>query len=140
LKRSDYNKSIRNVNEKRLKEKIDEFKRKNIIFKYLPKQVLSKIIHVLIKSTFKNGEYLYKQFDKSKYIYFIDTGKIEISLNLNISELSELINHINETKLNILKVLTIKGEITESTLEKLIEPSCIINNFNLQYISNFSFR
>ena len=52
------------------------------------------------------------------YFYF------EISVNINLTESRELINHITKSKLDILNVLRVKGEVNEKTLEKLIEPSC----------------
>ncbi len=124
LERADYNKSIRSVNEKRIKERIEDFKKKNIAFKDLPKQVLTKLIHVFVKSRFNKGEYLYKQFDKSKYIYFIFNGKIEISVNININDSSDLLSHISDSKINLIKILQVKGITSEDFLDRLIEHCC----------------
>lgn len=101
LEKSDYNKVIKEIEEKRLLDQATEFKSKYPLFNYWGINQLFRLFNYFEKETISYGEYLYKQNQASDYIYFIENGLFEVTSVFSLAWYEEFIDFIHDTTYSI---------------------------------------
>ena len=77
IDKSDYNKVLRELEEKRLEKQLGDFKRDYPLFEKWTLNQMIRLFNCLSKRTLTQGEYLYKQNEDADTIYIIQKGTFE---------------------------------------------------------------
>lgn len=130
----DYNKIIREIEEKRLSHVIREFKNDFPLFEYWGGYQCLRMFNFLEKESFSFGEYLYKQNDPSDAIYFIKSGKFEMSTSVSFAWYEEFINFIYDSSFSLVNRMDKKELFSEEEIksfmnlaQSVIQSPCNIN-------------
>ena len=114
LTKSDYNKIIRELEQKRLEKSLNMFKKDYPLFENWPNNLLLKIFNCISKLELTKGDYLYKQNQDCDFIYLINSGTFELYSMISYGWVQNFYSYIIDDKDNILKqVLENKKKDTE---------------------------
>ena len=139
LSKKDYDVAMMELEIKRKQNDIKIFKEKFPLFQEWPNYNMVILFKNLSQQTLYNEEYLYKQNEKSDYIYFINEGVFEMTSQINVSEYDKYIQYVydssntNEMKLQYNKdaynpLLVIDNEsnrIFKAKIKTIMAPECL---------------
>ena len=97
-----YRKILDKIERKKLKQEIDIFRNKFILFKYFSELRLIKIYKKLETQILYKDDYLFHQNDISEYIYFITKGKFYKYSSFSFNWLFDYLNYIKDSTTNII--------------------------------------
>lgn len=98
----DYNKILREIEEKRLETQLKDFRKSYPLFQYWNLNQLIRLFNCFSKQILNQGEYLYKQNEISDSIYIVKSGIFEMYSLLSFGWLSEFFNYIITPKQNLI--------------------------------------
>ena len=101
----DFNRILKTYEEKRLELLSERFRKKFNTFKFWSMEQLITLFNYFSKVVFLKDEYIYKQNEPSKYIYFIEKGKFEQYSNTNYYWYKDYIEYIGEVKSNLINLI-----------------------------------
>lgn len=120
IEKYDYNKIIREMEEKRLEKVLEEFKRSYPIFQYWTLNHLIKLMNCFSHHVISQGEYLYRQDEDSDHIYIIRSGTFEMYSLLSFGWINDYYSYIKDAKQNLIYLLENRKITKESDLHDLI--------------------
>ena len=135
INKIDYNRFLRIIEENKINEKVNKFKKKYPFFSLWPQYKCYKLFNSFEKLILYKDDYLFKQNSKPDGIYFIKKGKLEIINFINFSWLENFIDYIHDSSFCILNDIVKVKIIPNNILRKYINDN-IIKNENL----NFTFK
>ena len=135
INKIDYNRFLREIEEKKINEKVNKFKKEYPFFSLWPQYKCYKLFNSFEKLILYKDDYLFKQNSKPDGIYFIKKGKLEIINFINFSWLENFIDYIHDSSFCILNDIVKVKIIPNNILRKYINDN-IIKNENL----NFTFK
>ena len=97
-----YKKILDKIERKKLKQKIEIFRNKFILFKYFSELRLIQIYKKLETQILYKDDYLFHQNDISEYIYFITKGKFCKYSSFSFNWLFDYLNYIKDSTTNII--------------------------------------
>lgn len=97
----DYNKILRELEEKRLENQLREFRKAYPLFQYWNLNQLIKLFNCFSKQMLNQGDYLYKQNEVSDSIFIVKTGVFEMYSLLSFGWVNEFFNYIITPKQNL---------------------------------------
>lgn len=97
------------------------------IFKGISNNIfLSKFFYTFSKKTYRNGDILFKKGEQRKCVFFVVKGELELSRNLSLSEITNIINLLG-------------GVLDDKYLTYLCNTYYQLNNYYFKYKHNFKF-
>ena len=114
----DYNRAIKECQEKRLLKEIEKFVKTYPFFSCFNNDKILKIFNCMSKRYIDKDEYLFKQNEDDDSLYFICSGIFSISVNVSFSWLNEYFDYLNDFNNNILLHIYLKKP---SKLSEMIE-------------------
>ena len=105
IEKSDYNKIIKELEERRLEKEMNVFKRHYPLFQFWSHNQLIKLFNCFANETVLYNSYLYKQNEDSEYIYIITQGKFEIYTLVSFAWVEEFFSYIINNKSNLISLL-----------------------------------
>ena len=135
INKIDYNRFLREIEEKKINEKVNKFKKEYPFFSLWPQYKCYKLFNSFEKLILYKDDYLFQQNSKPDGIYFIKKGKLEIINFINFSWLENFIDYIHDSSFCILNDIVKVKIIPNNILRKYINDN-IIKNENL----NFTFK
>ena len=137
----DYNKIIREIEEKRLGHVIREFKNNFPLFEYWGGYQCLRLFNFLEKESLTFGDYLYKQNDQSDAIYFIRSGTFEMTTIVSFAWYEEFISYIYDTSFSLVNRMDKKDLFSETEIknfmslaENVIQSPCFIKHPKIKNI------
>ncbi len=131
----DYNRFLRIIEENKINEKVNKFKKKYPFFSLWPSYKCYKLFNSFQKLILYKGDFLFKQNSKPDGIYVIKKGKFELINYITFSWLENFIDYIHDSSLSILNDIVKVKIIPNNILRKYIYDN-IVKNENL----HFSFK
>ena len=128
----DYNRFLRIIEENKINEKVNKFKKKYPFFSLWPSYKCYKLFNSFQKLILYKGEFLFKQNSKPDGIYLIKKGKFELINYINFSWLEFFIDYIHDSSLSILNDIVKIKIIPNNILRKYINDN--INKNEIHYI------
>jgi CRP-like cAMP-binding protein len=128
LTKSDYNKIIRELEQKRLEKSLNMFKRDFPLFENWPNNLMLKIFNSISKLELLKGDYLSKQNQDSDFIYLINNGTFELYSMISYGWVQNFYSYIINAKGNIVKKM-IDKKLRDIDLKKIYD-NLLINNQN----------
>ena len=131
IDKSDYNKIMRELEEKRLEKQLEDFKKEYPIFKGWTLNQMIRLFNCFSQRTLTQGEYLYKQNEDSDTIYIIKSGIFEVYSMVSFGWLNDFFGYIISAKNNLVYLLDSQEKQLKDTelreffdeISKNIEPS-----------------
>ena len=120
IHKNDYNKIIRELEEKRLEKVLINYKKNYPLFKYWTLNLLIKLINSFSTIYLFPGDYLYKQDEESDSIYIIESGKFEIYTLVSLGWMKKFLEYIKDSKNNLINLLSDKNFLKENELYNMI--------------------
>ena len=117
----DYNKIIRELEEKRLEKVLIGFKKTYPVFQYWTNNHLIKLLNCFSYQTLVQGDYLYKQNEDSEYIYFVKSGTLEMYSLVSFGWLSDFYSYIGNSTRNFVHLIDQRCIKNEADLSELYE-------------------
>ena len=121
LTKSDYNKIIRELEQKRLEKSLNMFKRDFPLFENWPNNLMLKIFNSISKLELLKGDYLYKQNQDSDFIYLINNGTFELYSMISYGWVQNFYSYIINAKDNIVKKILENNKKKETELRHLYD-------------------
>ena len=141
----DYNKIIREIEEKRLGHVIREFKNDFPLFEYWGGYQCLRMFNFLEKESLSFGDYLYKQNDSSDAIYFVKSGKFEMSTSVSFAWYEEFINFIYDSSFSLVNRMDKKELFSEEEIKSfmnlarsVIQSPCNVNKKKKNITTSFN--
>ena len=127
-----FNRILKTFEEKRLELLSERFKKKFDIFKFWTMEQLITLFNYFSRVVFLRDEYIYKQNEPSKYIYFIEKGTFEQFSYTNYFYYKDYIEYIGDIKTNLInsiidKKITNIGQFKELYNDKIKEQEQLDN-------------
>lgn len=116
----DYNKIIREIEEKRLGHVIREFKNNFPLFEYWGGYQCLRMFNFLEKESLSFGDYLYKQNDPSDAIYFIKSGTFEMTTIVSFAWYEEFVSYIYDTSFSLVNRMDKKDLFSETEIKNFM--------------------
>ena len=116
----DYNRLLRDIEENRISEKVNKFKKKFPFFSFWPRYRCLKLFNSFQKKILLKNEYLFRQNSKPDGIFLIKKGKFEISTFINFSWLESFIEYIYNSNYSIVNDLLKLKYIPPNMMKKYI--------------------
>ena len=135
IDKNEYNKLIRDLEENRITEKVNNFKIKYPFFYFWPRYRICKLFNSFQKIILFKGDYLFKQNSKPEGIYFIKNGQFEINTFINFSCFENFIEYIHESPNSIINDISKLKTIPLKMLKPFIEEN-LKKNENNTFIFN----
>ena len=129
----DYNRLLRDIEENRISEKVNKFKKEFPFFSFWPRYRCLKLFNSFQKKILLKNEYLFKQNSKPDGIFLIKKGKFEISTFINFSWLESFIEYIYNSNYSIINDLLKLKYIPPNMMKKYI-------NDNIKKNEKFTFN
>ena len=143
----DFNRILKTFEEKRIELLSERFKQKFTIFKFWTMEQLITLFNYFSRVVFLKEEYIYKQNEPSKYIYFIEKGRFEQFSNTNYFHYKDYVEYIGDLKTNLINsiiekkmtnIANLKEQFNErineqERLDKLIKENKIQNLLFLNF-------
>ena len=127
LEKTDYQKTIKAINEKRIRQQIEEIKTKHAIFRSWGFNDLHRLLFSLKKVKVNKGFILTRQNDLDDRIFLTDSGNFEIELTTDIVKKDTFLKYLNDDSYNILDFASKNIYIEENSLiNKISEFSNLI--------------
>ena len=123
INKSDYNKVMRELEEKRLEKGLKQFKNDYPLFEYWSLNHLIKLMNCFSNLYIYPGEYLFKQNEISDAIYIVKSGKFEIYSYVSLGWINEFYDYIIEAKSNIIYYLLGKMPVKEKEINDILHES-----------------
>ena len=123
INKSDYNKVMRELEEKRLEKVLKQFKIDYPLFEYWSLNHLIKLMNCFSNLYIYPGEYLFKQNEISDAIYIVKSGKFEIYSYVSLGWINEFYDYIIEAKSNIIYYLLGKMPVKEKEINDILNES-----------------
>ena len=123
INKSDYNKVMRELEEKRLEKGLKQFKNDYPLFEYWSLNHLIKLMNCFSNLYIYPGEYLFKQNEISDAIYIVKSGKFEIYSYVSLGCINEFYDYIIEAKSNIIYYLLGKMPVKEKEINDILHES-----------------
>ncbi len=123
INKSDYNKVMRELEEKRLEKVLKQFKKDYPLFEYWSLNHLIKLMNCFSNLYIYPGEYLFKQNEISDAIYIVKSGKFEIYSYVSFGWINEFYDYIIEAKSNIIYYLLGKMPVKEKEINDILNES-----------------
>ncbi len=123
INKSDYNKVMRELEEKRLEKVLKQFKKDYPLFEYWSLNHLIKLMNCFSNLYIYPGEYLFKQNEISDAIYIVKSGKFEIYSYVSFGWINEFYDYIIEAKSNIIYYLLGKMPVKEKEINDILRES-----------------
>ena len=120
IHKNDYNKIIRELEEKRLEKVLNNFKKNYPLFKYWTLSLLIKLMNSFSTVYLFPGDYLYKQDEESDSIYIIESGKFEIYTLVSLGWMKNFLEYIKDSKSNLIYLLYDKNYLKENELYNIL--------------------
>ena len=105
IEKSDYNKIIKELEERRLEKEMNVFKRHYPLFQFWSNNQLIRLFNCFANETVLYNSYLYKQNEDSEYIYIITQGKFEVYTLVSFAWVEEFFSYIINAKSNLICLL-----------------------------------
>ena len=121
IEKKDYNRAIRELQEKKLNQDVEQFYNTYPIFKILTKDKIYEILNDFSTKIIYKDEYLYKQDDDADYVYFLNKGIIDINFNVSFSWLNEYLYYFNNIDGNLLFYIFYQKPTKYSELVEIFE-------------------
>ena len=123
IEKCDYNKIIKELEERRLEKEMNVFKRHYPLFQFWSHNQLIKLFNCFANETVLYNSYLYKQNEDSEYIYIITQGKFEMYTLVSFAWAEEFFSYIINAKSNLICLLrNNKGRpLKENKLQDLFQ-------------------
>ena len=121
IEKSDYNKIIKELEEKRLEKELNSFKLNYPLFENWTLNHLIRLFNCFSQETLLSGQYLYKQNEDSDYIYIIESGKFELFSLLSFGWINDFYNYIIDAKNNLVNFVDKKKPLKETELVDVFE-------------------
>ena len=121
INKSDYNKIIRELEEKRLEKELKQFKIDFSFFKFWTVNHLIKLFNNLTNQTLIKGDYLFHQNEDYEYIYIIEKGKFEIFSLVSLGWGQKYLEYVLDSKNNLIKLIIEKHPHKEKNLLEVFE-------------------
>ena len=128
----DYNRFLRIIEENKINEKVNKFKKKYPFFSLWPSYKCYKLFNSFQKLILYKGDFLFKQNSKPDGIYLIKKGKFELINYINFSWLEHFIDYIHDSSLSILNDIVKIKIIPNNILSKYINDN--INKNEIHFI------
>ena len=128
----DYNRFLRIIEENKINEKVNKFKKKYPFFSLWPSFKCYKLFNSFQKLILYKGDFLFKQNSKPDGIYVIKKGKFELINYITFSWLETFIDYIHDSSLSILNDIVKVKIIPNNILRKYIYDN-IVKNENLYF-------
>ena len=132
INKIDYNRFLREIEEKKINEKVNKFKKEYPFFSLWPQYKCYKLFNSFEKLILYKDDYLFKQNSKPDGIYFIKKGKLEIINFINFSWLENFIDYIHDSSFCILNDIVKIKIIPNNILSKYINDN--INKNEIHFI------
>ena len=101
IEKNDFNKIIKDLEQKRLEEELREFKNKFNIFKYWSSYATTKLLQAMTNIKLFRDDYVYKQNEESEFIYFNIKGNYEIYSLIGYAWKKQFIEYIANCSSNL---------------------------------------
>lgn len=121
IEKSDYNKIIKELEEKRLEKELNSFKLNYPLFENWTLNHLIRLFNCFSQETLLSGQYLYKQNEDSDYIYIVESGKFELFSLLSFGWINDFYNYIIDAKNNLVHFVDKKKPLKETELVDVFE-------------------
>ncbi len=121
LTKSDYNKIIRELEQKRLEKSLNMFKRDYPLFENWPNNLMLKIFNCISKLELTKGDYLYKQNQDCDFIYLINNGTFELYSMISYGWVQSFYSYIINAKDNIVKKILENNKKKDTELRHLYD-------------------
>ena len=105
IDKSDYNKVLRELEEKRLEKVLLVFKRNYPLFQFWTLNQLIRLFNCFSKISVTQGEYLYKQNEDADSIFIIQSGTFEMYSLVSYGWINDFFGYIVSAKNNMLHCL-----------------------------------
>lgn len=105
IDKSDYNKVLRELEEKRLEKQLGDFKRDYPLFEKWTLNQMIRLFNCFSKRTLTQGEYLYKQNEDADTIYIIQKGTFDVYSLVSFGWLNDFFGYIISAKNNLVHFL-----------------------------------
>ena len=130
INKSDYNKIIKELEEKRLQKILKQFKENYPLFEYWTLNHLIRLMNCFSNKYLFPGDYLFKQNEKSDSIYIIKSGKFEIYSYVSLGWINDFYDYIIDSKSNLVYFLIGKSPVKEKEINDILslaEKKCPIS-------------
>ena len=141
LTKNDYNKIMRELEERRLEKSLNTFRKSYPFFYNWISKIMIKLFNGFSTVKLSRGEFLCKQNENCEYIYIINSGTYEIYSMISFIWVQDFYTYIINAKDNIIKKM-IDNKLKENDLRKLYD-TLLLNSkkspcyFNPYQIKNF---
>ena len=115
IDKSDYNKVLRELEEKRLEKQLGDFKRDYPLFEKWTLNQMIRLFNCFSKRTLTQGEYLYKQNEDADTIYIIQKGTFEVYSLVSFGWLNDFFGYIISARNNLVHFLDEQGKQLKDT-------------------------
>lgn len=137
LDKADYNRIIRESEEKKFNLFVDDFRKQYRLLKSWGRIAVIKLLNCCSKIFLNYGDDLYEQNSNSDYIYFIINGNFEFCTSVSISNFRQVKEYLGNTKGSLLTYLLKIGNIPERELETIKSHGISLNGKS-PFTMNFS--
>ena len=121
IEKSDYNKIIKELEEKRLEKELNTFKLHYPLFQTWTLNHLIRLFNCFSQETILGGELLYRQNEESNYIYIVESGKFELYSMVSLGWINEFYDYIIDAKTNLVHFVDKKKPLKDTELVETFE-------------------
>ena len=120
INKNDYNKIIKELEEKRLEKVLKQFKKNYPLFDFWTLNHLIRLMNCFSNIYLFPGDYLFKQNEESDAIYIIKSGKFEIYSYVSLGWINQFYDYIIDSKSNLVYFLLNKPPVKEKEITDII--------------------
>ena len=120
INNDEYNRTILNIQRKKMSLVIDNFTKTYSIFSNLGSDLILKLFNWSTKLVLHKGDYLYKQNMESNSIYLLEKGILDAYSTISFPWINDYIDYIDYSEKNILKNLIEDRNTKLNDLMKII--------------------
>jgi CRP-like cAMP-binding protein len=120
IDRSEYNKIIREIDEKLFNAKIEGLKKVFPLISKWSRHKIASLISSFSRVNIGTGEFLCSQNTKADRIFFVLEGQLELNITVNIGNYLEYIRYLVKTKGNILDFIKRNENVEIKDITKYI--------------------
>ena len=128
LTKNDYNKIMRELEERRLEKNLNTFKKNYPFFQNWMSRIMLKLFNGFSTQKYQRGDYVYKQNENCDYLYILNSGVYECYSLVSFNWVQNFYSYIINAKGNIIKKM-IDKKLKETDLKRLYD-NLLINNQN----------
>ncbi len=135
IEKNDYNKIMREIEEKRLEIDLLKFKYDFRFFEFWTNNMLINLFNCKTHINLTKDQYLYKQDDEADYIYLIIDGNFEEYCYISHSWVNNFLEYIKDSTNNLIYKLEVFKHKKEKDLHDMFE-NCKKNKLPSPFIYN----